>query len=174
MEIQILENEIIRLVPMAEDDFERLYKVASDPEIWDQHPDKFRYKREVFRKFFQGAIESERAFLIIDVATDQVIGGTRYYDYKPVEKSIAIGYTFFGRSFWGGPHNRATKDLMLDYAFQYLDKVLFHVAAENHRSQKAVLKLGASRIGVLNIEIAGDDTSHCEFVVEKSFWISKK
>ena len=45
----VLENEIIRLQPLQQDDFERLYAVASDPLIWEQHPNKDRYKREVFQ-----------------------------------------------------------------------------------------------------------------------------
>ena len=170
MEIQVLENEVVRLVPFEETDFDRLHKVASDPDIWDQHPDKFRYKPEVFRKFFDGALESGRAFLIFDKATDELIGGTRYYEYKPEEDSVAIGYTFFARSFWGGPHNRAAKTLMLDFAFQHVDKVLFHVAAENYRSQKAVLKLGATQVRTVDIDISGNDTQHCEFEINKKNW----
>lgn len=170
MNIQTLENDIVRLVPMMETDFDRLHKVASDPDIWDQHPDKFRYEKEVFQKFFRSAMESERAYLIFDKATEELIGGTRYYEYKPEENSVAIGYTFFARSFWGGPHNRATKELMLDYAFQHVGKVLFHVAAENFRSQKAVLKLGAQQIGTLDLEISGNDTPHLEFAIDKKNW----
>ena len=47
-----LENENVKLVPLQETDFERLYDVASDPLIWEQHPNKDRYKREIFQTFF--------------------------------------------------------------------------------------------------------------------------
>ena len=67
MNIQtILENDFVQLIPLEESDFESLYSVASDPEIWEQHPNKDRYKREIFQNFFQGAIESKGAFKIID------------------------------------------------------------------------------------------------------------
>jgi len=51
-----LENENVRLVPLQEADFEALYEVASDPKVWEQHPNKDRWKREVFKTFFDGAM----------------------------------------------------------------------------------------------------------------------
>jgi len=172
--IIILKNEWVKLVPLEETDFDQLLSVASDPLIWDQHPDKERYKPEVFRKFFDGAIMGKMGFVIRDRKTDEVIGSSRYYEYQPEILEIALGYTFFARNYWGGPYNRATKNLMLDYAFTFVNRVHFHVATENIRSQKAVLKLGAKKIGLRNIEIAGSDTSHCDFTIEKQDWTTEK
>ncbi|RZK52248.1 MAG: N-acetyltransferase, partial [Pedobacter sp.] len=39
-----LENESVKLVPLDKDDFELLFNVASDPLIWEQHPNKNRYQ----------------------------------------------------------------------------------------------------------------------------------
>ncbi len=89
-----LENNLIKLIPLKKKDFEKLYQVASDPLIWEQHPDKDRYKKEVFEKFFKGALESGGAFLILDQNSGEVIGSSRYYDLDDDKKSIAIGYTF--------------------------------------------------------------------------------
>ncbi|RZL36295.1 MAG: N-acetyltransferase, partial [Pedobacter sp.] len=75
-----LENELITIVPLKADDFEKLYAVASDPLIWEQHPNKDRYKREVFENFFQGAMESKGAFIVYDKATSNVVGSSRYYE----------------------------------------------------------------------------------------------
>jgi RimJ/RimL family protein N-acetyltransferase len=141
-----LADENVKLIPLREEDFEVLYAVASDPLIWEQHPNPDRYKRDVFLNYFKGAIESKGAFLIKD-AFDQVIGCTRFYDYFPEQKEIKIGYTFFSRNSWGKPLNRSAKLLMLDYAFQYVDQVIFHVGANNFRSQKAMEKLGAVKVG---------------------------
>ncbi len=57
---------------------------------------------------------------------------------------MAIGYTFIGRAYWGGDINGRVKSLMLNHAFESVDKVWFHVDPSNIRSQKAVMKLGAS------------------------------
>ncbi len=97
----ILENENVKLLPLQEDDFEVLYQVASDPLIWEQHPNKDRHKREVFQTFFEGAIASKGAFLIIDKKKNNIIGSTRFYDYNDTDRSLLIGYTFYGRNYWG-------------------------------------------------------------------------
>jgi hypothetical protein len=49
-----LSNEKVRLQLLVENDFEALYQVASDPLIWEQHPNKERYKREVFTNTLKG------------------------------------------------------------------------------------------------------------------------
>ena len=93
----ILQNETVILYPLRESDFEDLYTVASDPKVWEQHPNKDRWQRDVFRNFFEGAMQSGGAFKIIDKATGHVAGSTRMYDYNENDSSILIGYTFFGR-----------------------------------------------------------------------------
>lgn len=147
MNIQtILENDFVQLISLEESDFESLYSVASDPEIWEQHPNKDRYKREIFQNFFQGAIESKGAFKIIDKNTGEIAGSTRFYDYNPDDNSIFIGYTFYATKFWGSKLNPQVKKLMLDLIFQFVNKVYFHVGKNNIRSQKAMEKLGAKKI----------------------------
>ncbi|WP_312194842.1 GNAT family N-acetyltransferase [Epilithonimonas vandammei] len=145
-----LENENVKLVPLNPNDFEELFSVASDPKIWEQHPNKDRYQREVFEKFFQGAMESKGAFKIMDKSSNEVAGSTRFYDYNPKENSIFIGYTFYATKFWGSKLNPQVKKLMLDYIFQFVDKVNFHVGKDNIRSQKAMGKLGAKKVDEVN------------------------
>lgn len=147
MNIQpILENDFVQLIPLEESDFESLYSVASDPEIWEQHPNKDRYKREIFQNFFQGAMESKGAFKILDKNTGEIAGSTRFYDYNQDDNSILIGYTFYATKFWGSKLNPQVKKLMLDYIFQFVNKVYFHVGKSNIRSQKAMEKLGAKKV----------------------------
>lgn len=152
----ILENENLKLLPLQQDDFERLYKVASDPEMWAQHPNPDRYKREAFENFFKGAIESKGAFLVLDKKNNDVLGCTRFYDYDADDKSVLIGYTFYGRNSWGRNINPVVKKLMLDYAFQYVDKVIFHVGKQNIRSQIAMERLGAIKTGEEEIAYFGE------------------
>ncbi|PYF77403.1 GNAT family N-acetyltransferase [Pedobacter nutrimenti] len=151
-----LENELVRLVPLQENDFERLYAVASDPLIWAQHPNKDRYKEEVFRNFFKGAIESGGAYLILDQLSGEVVGSSRYYDYNAGQNQIFIGYTFVGRKFWGQGYNPSFKKLMIDHAFGFTTQVLFHIGAENIRSQKAIQALNAVKIGEQEVTYYGE------------------
>ena len=161
----ILENEFVKIEPLKENDFEVLYAVASDPLIWEQHPNKDRYKRDVFEIFFKGAIESGGAFLVFDKQTGKAIGSSRYYDYNIENKSILIGYTFFARSHWGSKYNPALKNLMIQYAFQFIDAVIFHIGANNVRSQKAIERSGAVKTGELEVEYYGE-ASKLNFVYE--------
>ena len=151
-----LENENVKLVPLNPNDFEELFSVASDPKIWEQHPNKDRYQREVFEKFFQGAIESKGAFKIMDKSSNEVAGSTRFYDYNQDDNTILIGYTFYATKFWGSKLNPQVKKLMLDYIFQFVDKVNFHVGKDNIRSQKAMEKLGAKKVDEVNVAYFGE------------------
>ncbi|WP_235819357.1 GNAT family N-acetyltransferase [Flavobacterium oreochromis] len=51
-----LENDTILLLPLEEEDFDALYFIASDPLIWEQHPQSNRYKIEIFKLFFKEAL----------------------------------------------------------------------------------------------------------------------
>ena len=165
-----LENDILKLIPLKASDFEDLFAVASDPLIWEQHPTKDRYKKEVFQLFFDGALASQTAFLIIDKVTGKLIGSTRYYDYSPQRSSIAVGYTFLNRTYWGSPYNKTSKKILLDYAFQYVDKVYFHIGANNFRSQKAILNIGAHKIGDVDFDYYGKKVLHYEYIIYKKDW----
>jgi hypothetical protein len=166
-----LENTLLKLSPLQEDDFDRLFEVASDPLIWAQHPSKDRYKPAVFKKYFEGAIESNSALLIIDKKNGRIIGSTRYYSYKPEHSSVAIGYTFLSRSCWGGVYNLALKKTMIDYAFQFVDSVYFHIGAENIRSQKAIAKVGAQKVAEIEFESHGSTLPYFEYLIRKEDWI---
>ncbi|HMS65251.1 MAG TPA: GNAT family N-acetyltransferase [Ignavibacteria bacterium] len=167
----ILENELVKIQPLTEDDFERLFKVASDPQIWEQHPNKDRFKREVFKTFFEGAMESNGAFIVFDKKTNEVIGSSRYYGYSAVDNTVSIGYTFLVKDHWGTIYNRALKTLMLDHAFNFVDKVIFHIGALNVRSQKAILKLGAVKIDEVEMKYHGEEMKlNFVYQMEKEAW----
>jgi N-acetyltransferase len=139
-----LQGELLELRPLERDDFPQLFKAAGDPLIWEQHPESDRYKRDVFQRFFDGAIESKGAFAIIERKTGALIGSSRFYGYNAEQREVFIGYTFLERAFWGGLYNRELKRLMLEHAFGFVDRVLFHVGENNLRSQKALQKIGAT------------------------------
>ena len=153
-----LSHDIVELVPLKQTDFEELYAVASDPLIWEQHPNPDRYKRDVFANFFEGALQSKGAFIIRDKENRAAIGCTRFYDYAPEKSELKIGYTFYARSAWGKGINPVVKKLMLGYAFQFVEKVIFHVGANNIRSQKAMEKLGAINLGLEEVAYYGEAT----------------
>src|SRR5678816_3190408 len=122
-----LKGKLIELRPLAPDDWDELFAVASDSLIWEQHPERDRYKEDVFRIFFKDALESAGAFVIIDRKTQHVIGSTRFYGYDAEKSEIEIGWTFLARKYWGGRFNAEMKQLLLNHAFQFVESVVFFV-----------------------------------------------
>lgn len=168
----VLENEEFQLIPLQQGDFESLYEVASDPKVWEQHPNKDRYQREIFENFFRDAIESKGAFKIIEKSTGDVLGSSRYYNFDQDDNHIFIGYTFYGTKSWGKGINPQVKKLMLDYIFQFVDKVHFHIGKENFRSQKALEKLGGEKIAEEEVAYFAEPTrTNFVYEIKKENWI---
>jgi RimJ/RimL family protein N-acetyltransferase len=142
-----LKGELLELRPLTPNDWDELFAVASDSLIWEQHPERDRYKESVFRIFFKDALESGGAFVIIDLQTQHIIGSTRFYGYDPEKSEIEIGWTFLARKYWGGRYNAEMKRLLLNHAFKFVENVVFFVGEENVRSQKAMEKVGAIEVG---------------------------
>ncbi len=151
-----LVGQNITLRPLAPDDLDALHQAASDPAVWEQHPDRERYRRDVFEsRFFEGAIASRGAFAVVENDTGRIIGSSRFYEYDREQAEVAIGYTFIERAHWGGPTNREMKALMLNHAFAAVRRVWFHVGETNMRSRRAVEKLGAVLSHSENRELDG-------------------
>jgi RimJ/RimL family protein N-acetyltransferase len=166
-----LEDRLILLRPLQQDDFERLYTVASDPLIWEQHPNKNRYQQDVFQNFFNGAMQSKGALLAIDQLSGGIVGCSRFYDYNEETQSVFIGYTFLARKYWGGCYNPVMKKLMLDHAFQYVNTVLFHIGAQNIRSQIAIGRIGAVKQRELIVAYHGEpEKLNFEYVLDRKSW----
>ena len=82
----VLTGELLELRPLRDEDFPVLYAVASNPLIWEQHPQPERCTEPVFREFFRGAMESGGAFLAIDRKDGHVIGSSRFHAYEEEKK----------------------------------------------------------------------------------------
>ena len=127
-------------------DFDQLYRVANNPVVWEQHPQRDRWKRPVFSAFFQAALENDLGcFTMRDRTEGAVIGSTRFYSYDVSGKTVRLGYTFLCPRYWGSGANQEIKEVLLDHAFTIVERVYFDIGTENFRSQKAVEKLGAIR-----------------------------
>ena len=146
-----LETNAFSLEQTTSSDFEPLYGVARNPVVWEQHPEKDRWKRSVFLAFFQAALENDLGcFTILDKTAGVVIGSTRFYSHDALGEAVRLGYTFLCPKYWGSRANQEIKEVLLDHAFTIVERVYFDIGEQNFRSRKAVEKLGA-------VECSGDD-----------------
>jgi RimJ/RimL family protein N-acetyltransferase len=143
-----LQGTLVHLRPLRADDFDALYAVAADRLIWAQHPASDRYQEPVFRAFFRDALASGGAFAALDARDGRIVGSSRYHGYDREAGEVEIGWTFLARSHWGGAYNGEMKRLMLEHALQFVPRVVFRVGPGNLRSQRALEKIGALRVGM--------------------------
>jgi RimJ/RimL family protein N-acetyltransferase len=166
-------DALIRVRPLLETDFEALHAVAADPLIWEQHPNPTRWQRDVFRTYFEGGLASGGALLVSDLHSGAPLGSSRYYDLDTAASQVAIGYTFVTREYWGRGYNRALKTLMLDHAFRFVDRVVFHVGAANRRSRIAMERLGGQLVGELQMAYHGEATHpNVVYAIDRRQWRS--
>jgi N-acetyltransferase len=137
-----LVGNLLELRPLLTTDWEGLFAAAADPLIWELHPAHDRYKEDVFREYFLGALASKGALVAVDLKAQKIIGSSRYFWYGPEPSELEIGWTFLVRSHWGGEYNAEMKRLMLNHAFTFVSSVIFLVGTTNLRSRKAVEKIG--------------------------------
>jgi RimJ/RimL family protein N-acetyltransferase len=76
-----LKGTLVELRPLRADDHARLYAVASDPLIWEQHPDKTRHQPGGFAAFLRESLASGGALLVSDSASGRVIGSSRFFGH---------------------------------------------------------------------------------------------
>ncbi len=142
-----LHGDLLELRPLRADDFDALFRVAADPLIWEQHPERDRYQEPTFRAFFAEALASGGALVALDRSSGHIIGSSRYHGYDADRSVVEIGWTFLARAYWGGRYNAEMKRLMLAHAFQSVQRVIFIIGPDNHRSRRAVEKIGAAFAG---------------------------
>jgi N-acetyltransferase len=137
-----LTGDIITMRPYAEADFEALYAVATDPLIWEVHPVPERSERRYFQANVDDALADKGGLVVIERATGEIVGFSRYSGLFVGEGEMEIGWTFLSRRLWGGEHNRDMKRVMLSHALASFPRVIFRVGEDNIRSRGAMTKIG--------------------------------
>lgn len=138
----ILQDDRLLLRPLREGDWDALFAVACDPQVWALHPVNTRWQEPVFRAFFDEALREGGALIAVDKASGAVAGSSQFRGHDPQASQVEIGWTFLGRDHWGGATNRAMKRLMLTHALQSVERVVFRVGETNLRSRRAMEKIG--------------------------------
>jgi RimJ/RimL family protein N-acetyltransferase len=137
-----LHTPLLDLRPLRAEDWTELFAVASDPLIWAVHPAHDRWQEPVFRQFFEQGLASGGALVATAPGSGAIIGYSRYDQARAGPDEVEIGWTFLARAHWGGAANRDMKRAMLAHALRYVPKVIFIIGEQNHRSRRAMEKIG--------------------------------
>jgi N-acetyltransferase len=140
--LPVLEDDRVLLRPMVGDDWDALFAVASDPQIWAMHPAHDRWQAPVFRAYFDEGLAQNGALVIIDKADGAISGASRYDRLLAQDGEVEIGWTFLARSHWGGAYNRSIKQLMVGHALTRYAATIFLVGETNLISRRAMEKIG--------------------------------
>ena len=154
----VLENDFVRLEPLAESHREPLRRAGDDPDLW-----RFNYLNQHNRNFdgwfddrlAQPGLSGEQTFAILNKSAGAWCGSSSYLAVALRHKRVEIGSTWYARPFWAGETNPASKRAMLTHAFETLtlNRVELKLDATNTRSYRAVERLGAALEGVFRMHM---------------------
>ncbi|CAN5354687.1 GNAT family protein [soil metagenome] len=151
-----LEGNLVRLEPLGLHHAEGLFAATQGiEELW-RHLAISPESVEDYEYFINTALAELAAgtsvpFAIIERATGEVIGSTRYLDIRSVSGGVEIGWTFLADRVWRTGVNTECKYLLLRHAFEVggAARVQLKTDARNERSRAAILRLGATFEGFL-------------------------
>jgi RimJ/RimL family protein N-acetyltransferase len=106
-------------------------------------------------------------FAVIDRASGEVIGSTRYFNVEPRHRRLEIGHTWYAKRAQRTGANTECKLLLLGHAFEQLRciAVEFRTSWFNQPSRRAIERLGARRDGVLRNHMILPDGTYRDTVV---------
>jgi RimJ/RimL family protein N-acetyltransferase len=150
----VLENERVRLQPLAPEDLSRLLPIALQPSLWNVALVKIT-DRVAMENYFETAFREREdkqsiPFAIIDKRTGAWAGSTRYGNIVPAHLRLEIGWTWIGEAYQRTGLNRWMKLAMLDHAFGTLgmNRVELKTDLLNEKSKQAMRGIGATEEGI--------------------------
>jgi len=152
----ILENGRVRLRPLEASDFDLLLEYSlREPEIWRFNA-RGADSRENLERYIGQALAGRRngteyPFIVYDKKKEMFAGSTRFYAIHPLNKTLELGFTWYGKAFQGTGLNKNCKYLLLEFAFEELgmERVGFRANSLNSRSINAMKSIGCKEEGVM-------------------------
>jgi RimJ/RimL family protein N-acetyltransferase len=88
---------------------------------------------------------------VVGTMGGEVVGTTRFYDIRPADRRVAIGYTWLSLSAQRTAVNTEAKLLLLTHAFEQWHCIRVELITDllNQQSRTAILRLGAKQEGIL-------------------------
>lgn len=150
-----LEGQHVRLDPLSLSYEDALIAAAVDGELWTSAvtivPTRDTMAAYIETALSAQALGDELPFVIVSKANSKVVGTTRYYDIRPADRRVAIGYTWLSRSAQRTAINTECKLMLLTHAFEEwnCNRVELVTDVLNEQSRTAILLIGAKEEGIL-------------------------
>jgi N-acetyltransferase len=154
-----LSGKYVRLEPLTLAHEAPLNDAAADGELWNTDVTIIP-KADGMKDYIQFALDglnqgTQLPFTIVQLAGNQIVGTSRFYDVFPNDRKCAIGYTWLAKSAQRTPVNTEAKLLLFTYAFETWKCVRVELITDvrNEQSRAAILRLGAKQEGILRKHI---------------------
>lgn len=168
----ILEDDTVILRPLQHDDIGNLLHFSlHQPQIWT-YSLLATIGTENFTNYIEMALENrtketEYPFAVFDKRTNEYAGSTRFYDIQLRNKTLQLGYTWYGKQFHGTGLNKHCKFLLLQFAFEsmQMERVEFRADNDNKRSIAAMKSIGCKVDGILRKNVLKLDGGRRDSIV---------
>jgi RimJ/RimL family protein N-acetyltransferase len=160
-----LEADGVRLEPLESSHADALRLAAQDGKLWELWYTSVPAPDEV-ETYVATALAGQEAghmlpWVVRELATNTIVGTTRYHDIVTPIDRVEIGWTWYAKS-WQRTHlNTTCKLTLLTHAFESLGCAVVGLRTDNFnfRSQRAIADLGAKQEGVIRHHQARRDGS---------------
>ena len=170
----VLENDRIKLLPLIPEHYNDLLTYSeNEPEIWSYSTlhssaaGKDNLKDYLILALSAKEKRTEYPFAVFDKLSGKIAGSTRFYNIQQEQKTLEIGYTWYGKDFQGTGINKNCKYLLLEFAFESLlmERVGFIADSNNQKSIAAMKSIGCVEEGILRSNMLRKNGSRRDSVV---------
>ena len=143
------------LAPLSQDHHDDLVEAVKDGELWNLWyttvPKPENMRAEIDRRLELQRQGTMLPFTVIQKAGGKAVGMTTYMNVDSVNRRVEIGSTWYRKSVQRTVINTECKLMLLTHAFESLSciAVEFRTHFFNHRSRRAIERLGAKLDGIL-------------------------
>jgi RimJ/RimL family protein N-acetyltransferase len=169
----ILEDDIALLRPLKRTDLEYLLPFSiNEPDTWKYSLVQAGGGEEKMKHYIELALtgrenKKEYPFIVFDKRQNHYAGSTRFYDIQFNNKTLQLGYTWYGKKFQGTGLNKHCKYLLLEFAFDKIgmERVEFRADNTNARSIAAMKSIGCTAEGILRSDGLKPDGTRRDSIV---------
>jgi N-acetyltransferase len=171
------------LAPLSHQHHDDLVDAAKDGELWNLWhtwiPKPEGMRAEIDRRLDLQKQGSMLPFTVLHNGSGKAAGMTTYMNVDAVNRRVEIGGTWYRNSVQRTPINTECKLLLLTHAFESLNCIAVELRTHffNHKSRRAIERLGAKLDGVLRShQVASNGTLRdtCVYSIIAGEWPTVK